>query len=264
VSIIAGGTDLIPRMRAGDIQPRLLVDLHRLHLDCIELKDDLIHIGANVTHSQIIESSLLAEHCPLLVEAALEIAGPPVRNRATVGGNLVNASPAADLAPPLLSSDAFVVLARMGSNRQVPMADFFVQPGKTVITPGEVLTEVCIPRFPGKILEKFIKLGKRKAMAISVASVATRLSLNIDGKIAYARIALGSVAPTPMRAMETEEFLEGRLPSQDVLAEAGRIASSEADPISDLRASADYRRRIVAVLTRRVLNALVKQWDEVN
>jgi CO/xanthine dehydrogenase FAD-binding subunit len=258
VKIIAGGTDLIPRMRARMVEPSLLVDLRLLGLEGIEITGDRIHIGASTTHSGVLESDLLAEHCPAIVVAARDIAGPPIRNRGTVGGNLVNASPAADLAPPLLAHDAVAVVAKADVVREVPLVDFFTGPGSTVLEPDELLKEIIIPTLQPNTTSTFIKLGKRKAMAIAVVSVAARLTLNESGNISQARIGLGSVAPTPMRAVKAEALLEGQLPSAELFAEAGQVASAEASPISDLRASGEYRKKMVAVLTRRALSAA---WD---
>jgi carbon-monoxide dehydrogenase medium subunit len=258
VQIIAGGTDLIPRMRTRMVKPSLLVDLRLLGLSGIEIVGDRIRIGASTTHTDILESDLLAEHCPAMVQAARDIAGPPIRNRGTVGGNLVNASPAADLAPPLLIYDGIAVLAKAGTEREVPLAEFFTGPGETVLAPDEILTEIKIPSIPSNTASAFIKLGKRKAMAIAVVSAAVRLTLEEGGRIAQARIALGSVAPIPLRAVQAEAELEGQEPNENLFAEAGQVASSEASPISDIRASADYRKKMVSVLTRR---ALTTAWD---
>lgn len=259
VQIIAGGTDLVPRMRSRVIEPKLLVDLRLLNLDGIEKTADGIRIGASATHTDILESDLLAEHCPALCEAAADIAGPPIRNRGTVGGNLVNASPAADLAPPLLVYDAVVILAKAGSKREIPLVDFFTGPGQTVLAADELLTEIRIPPVPPNTTSKFIKLGKRKAMAVAVVSAAARLTIDQAGKISQARIALGSVAPTPIRARKAEASLEGQSPSSDLFTEAGQIARSESSPISDIRASGSYRKKMVAVLTRRALEAAWQQ-----
>lgn len=260
--VIAGGTDLIPRMRSRMVTPSMLVDLRLLGLDGIDSSEDGIRIGASSTHTDILESELLAEHCFALIEAAGEIAGPPVRNRGTVGGNLVNASPAADLAPPLLVYDAIVVIAKSKAEREVPLAEFFSGPGKTVLAANEILTEIRIPAVPPTTASNFIKLGKRRAMAIAVVSAAARLTLDKAGKISQARIALGSVAPTPIRAVKAEAGLEGQKPSEKLFSEAGQVASSEASPISDLRASGEYRKKMVAVLTRRALTAAWQKLKE--
>lgn len=262
VQLIAGGTDLVPQMRSRAVQPELLVDLRLLGLEGIELTEDGLRIGARATHTDILESDLLAEHCPALVESAVDIAGPPIRNRGTVGGNLVNASPAADLAPPLLVYDAQAILASSRGERSVPLEEFFTGPGQTVLSNDEILTEIHLPAAASNSSSKFIKLGKRKAMAVAVVSVAARLALDDSGSISLARIALGSVAPIPMRAFKAEQTLAGQSPSIELFAEAGQIASSESSPISDIRASGAYRRKMVAVLTRRALAAAWERLGE--
>ncbi|MBK5108386.1 MAG: xanthine dehydrogenase family protein subunit M [Anaerolineales bacterium] len=257
--IIAGGTDLVPRMRSRVVEPDLLLDLRLLNLDSIEMTADGIRIGACATHTDILESDLLAKNCPAMCEAAADIAGPPIRNRGTVGGNLVNASPAADLAPPLLAYDARVVLAKAKSKREIPLVEFFTGPGQTLLTADEILTEILVPPVPPRTADKFIKLGKRKAMAVAVVSVAARLTLDEAGLISQARIALGSVAPTPMLAKKAEAALQGQLPSLELFKDAGQIAMGESAPITDIRASGDYRKKMVAVLTRRALEAAWQQ-----
>ena len=258
--IIAGGTDLIPRIRSGSVKPSILIDLRLLKLNHITVERNFIRIGACATHTEFLESSSLSKYLPMLVETAKEIAGPPVRNRGTIGGNLVNASPAADFASPLLVYDARVALQNWFEERVIPLEDFFVQPGKTVLKSDEMLTEIIIPSVPRDTGAKFIKLGKRKAMAIAVASVAVRLTVE-KGVISIARIALGSVAPTPIRAKNAEAFLVGKIPDEKIFAEAGQIASSESSPISDIRASENYRKKMVSVLTRR---ALMDAWSQIN
>ncbi|NQS91058.1 MAG: xanthine dehydrogenase family protein subunit M [Chloroflexi bacterium] len=253
--IIAGGTDLVPRMRAEVVSPGLLVDLRLLGLDEIKDQGDWIGIGAAATHAQILDSKILAEHFPALIEAASDIAGPPIRNRGTLGGNLVNASPAADLATPLLVYDARAVITGQDGETEVQLGEFFTGPGKTVLKPVEILTEIRIPKMPPQTAAAFIKLGKRKAMAIAVVSAAVRFTLNEGGAIAEARIALGSVAPVPLRAIKAETALQGQVPSEELFAAVGEAASEESTPISDLRSTGEYRKKMVAVLTRRALTA---------
>lgn len=257
--IIAGGTDLIPKIRSGSVKPSSLIDLRLLTLNQITQDENFILIGACATHTEILESSLLSKQLPMLVETAKEIAGPPVRNRGTIGGNLVNASPAADFATPLLVYDARVALQSWFEKRVISLEDFFVQPGKTVLKPGEMLTEILVPSLLQDTGTKFIKLGKRKAMSIAVASVAVRLTLE-QGVITLSRIALGSVAPIPMRAKRAEAFLLGKVPDEKTFADAGQIASSESKPISDIRASENYRKKMVSVLIRR---ALMDAWNQI-
>ena len=252
--IIAGGTDLVPRMRAGVVNPEILIDLRLLGLNEIKTQGDWIHLGAGVTHTEILESDLLREHFPALIEAAQDIAGPPIRNRGTLGGNLVNASPAADLATPLIVYDAVAVITNNKGERSVPLGEFFTGPGQTVLKSEEILTEIRIPKMSAQTGAAFIKLGKRKAMAIAVVSAAVRLTLAKDGKISQARIALGSVAPVPLRAAKAEKILEGQTPTEELFIKAGQKASADASPITDLRSTAEYRKKMVAVLTRRALS----------
>lgn len=259
IKIIAGGTDLVPRMRAGVFDPELLVDLRKLALDEIALEDDFIRIGAYATHSDILRSKLLGENFPALIEAATDIAGPPIRNRGTLGGNLVNASPAADLATPLIVYDALAVIADENGERDVPLSRFFTGPGKTVLKPDEILVAIKIQKTPPVTAAKFAKLGKRKAMAIAVVSAAVRITLKDNGVIETARIALGSVAPVPLRVPKAEEILEGKEPDEKLFTLAGKTASDETNPITDLRSTADYRKKMVSVLTRR---ALTEAWEE--
>lgn len=258
IKIIAGGTDLVPRMRAGVFDPELLVDLRKLALDEIALEDDFVRIGAYATHSDILRSKLLAENFPALIEAATDVAGPPIRNRGTLGGNLVNASPAADLATPLIVYDALAVIADENGERDVPLSRFFTGPGKTVLLPDEILVAIKIQKTPPLTAAKFTKLGKRKAMAIAVVSAAVRITLKDDGVIETARIALGSVAPVPLRVLKAEEVLEGKEPDGELFTLAGKTASDETNPITDLRSTADYRKKMVSVLTRR---ALTEAWE---
>ena len=261
--VIAGGTDLIPRMRSGMATPKRLLDIRKLSLSSIKLQGDFICIGAGATHTAIMESELLSVYCPILRKVAYKIAGPPIRNRGTVGGNLVSASPAADLAPPLLINDAEVVLSSFRAERVVPLVDFFTGPGETVITHKEILTEIRIPVSTETAATCFIKLGKRNAMTISVVHSAVRFSLDSKGKIASSRIALGSVAPTPVRAVKAEEALEGELPGMELFQNVSALASEEVSPISDNRASAGYRLEMVYVLTKRSLLTAFSDYKKV-
>jgi len=257
--IIAGGTDLLVRMRTGALEPDLLVDLRLLELDRIEEQKNLVSIGAYATHTDVLRSKILAKNFPVLVEAAREIAGPPIRNRGTLGGNLVNASPAADLATPLLIYNAEAVIVNKDGERLVPLEVFFKGPGETDLKPGEILKEIRIPKPISHTGAAFSKLGKRKAMAIAVVSVAARMTIDGGGRINQARVALGSVSPVPMRAYETEQFLVGKAPSKDLFSKAGEIARSESSPITDLRSTFEYREKMVSVLTRRTLETAVEQ-----
>ena len=254
---LAGGTNVIPDLRSGRHKARILLDISRLdELHGIRRENGHVIIGGGVTLGELLASPLVNEHAAPLKQAVRLFANPLVRNRATLAGNLVDASPAADTAPPLLVLDAEVNLVSQAGCRTVPLKDFFIGVRKTVRRPDELLSGV---RFPVTSLPPagtacgYYKLGLRKADAISVVSVAIRLEVEADGHCRLARIALGSVAPTPIRAIAAEESLCGQALTGKAFMEAGELAAMAVSPISDLRASADYRRRMVKVLVQRLL-----------
>jgi len=253
--VIAGGTDLILRMRDKVLSPSLLIDLRRLSLDGIARTDEGLSLGAYVSLSQVLESADIEKYFPALPAACREFAGPPIRNRATLGGNIVNASPAADLVPPLIAYDANIVLSSTGGERVLPLVEFFVGPGQSVIEPSEILTEIRLPLMSTPSAAIFIKLGQRRSMAISQVNVTTRLTVGESGLPVEARIVLGSVAPLPMRAMSAEGMLLGKELSDELLSEAAIKAREEVTPISDVRASESYRLQMTEVLVRRALLA---------
>jgi carbon-monoxide dehydrogenase medium subunit len=254
--VIAGGTDLVPAVRAGRREPSVLVDLRRLSLNRITVEQDHIRLGAGVTFTDILASVPLAAEYPALQEAAAEVGGPPIRNRATLGGNLANGSPAADSAPPLLVYDASLVIAGPSGEREVPAAAFFEGPGRTVLRPGEILTGVVMPRPTGPTRSAFFKLGPRLAMAIAVVSVAVRVTEDDVGNVAECRIALGAVAPTPMRADAAELIVSSEGLTTDSIAVASAAAARACSPIDDIRGTAAYRRQMVEVLVGRLLTNL--------
>jgi len=257
--VIAGGTDLILKMRDRVFTPDLLIDLRHVSLDTISASDSEIRLGASVTLSQILADTVIAGKYPALASSCLEFAGPPIRNRGTLGGNLVNASPAADLVPPLLAYDASLVLASSSTVRVLPLTGFFTGPGQTVMTADEILTEVRLPSMPPRTAARFTKLGQRRSMAISIVNLTTRLTLDEGSQVTAARIALGAVAPTPIRTTAAETLLLGSELSSDLIALAAKKAGQEASPITDVRASSDYRLKMTRVLVRRALEA---SWDD--
>ena len=257
--VIAGGTDLILRMRDQVYSPKMLLDLRRLALNTMSNHNGEMHLGAYLSHAQILASSELAAVFPALVEACRPFAGPPIRNRGTVGGNLVNASPAADLVPPLMAYDASVLLVSNKGQRLVPLTGFFTGPGKTVLQADEILTEIRLPLPPPRTAAVFSKLGQRQSMAISIVNLAVRLSLDTAGIVASARIVLGSVAPTAIRALSAERILQGIVLSSECISQAAVAAGREIAPIDDVRSSKAYRNRVTEVLVRRALTAA---WNE--
>ncbi len=256
---IAGGTNIIADLRAEKHHPRALVDLSRLaELRGIRRENGHIVVGGGTTITELLREPLIARHAPSLLQAARVFANPLIRNRATVAGNLVDASPAADTAPPLLALDAEAELVSREGTRRVPLAAFFTGVRATVRRPDELLTAVRFPATTddGRRTTAFYKLGLRKADAISVVSVAVAVTFDDAGRCAQARIALGAVAPQPIRATAAEELLAGEKLTPAVIAEAARRAGRATRPISDIRGSASYRREVTEVIVRRLLNAI--------
>jgi CO/xanthine dehydrogenase FAD-binding subunit len=261
VKIVAGCTDVIPSIRTGRwrFDPGLhLVDIKKIKpLTQIEAQEDMLKIGAGVTLTGILNSPDVKAFCPVLAGAVVQMASVQVRNTATMGGNLCMASPAADTAPPLLVSDATVTLLDARGETAVPVADFFTGPGRSVLTPGQVMTHICIPKLKDQQAAAFLKIGTRTAVIISVVSAAVRIGM-AGGVCGSARIALGSVAPTPVRVTAAEEFLSGKPLDDQVLETCAEMAASAVSPITDLRASAGYRKDVAKTLVKRCLMACRK------
>ncbi len=257
-TIFAGGTDLMPRWSKEIVpRPAAVVDIKAIEgLSGIEVTDGEICIGACTLMSGLDESAALRRAAPILAEAASRIACPQIRNRATLGGNLCNASPAADTAVPLIALDAVVDVAAPGragaTSREVSITDFFQGPGKTALEPGEVLTRVRFKRPAAVATWAWEKFGTRPAMEIAVASVGVIVEAS-DGVIERARVAYGSVAPTPLRGHGAEAALVGRRLTDETIGGCVAAARGEISPISDVRASAGYRREMVGVMLRRML-----------
>ncbi|HWN13954.1 MAG TPA: xanthine dehydrogenase family protein subunit M [Candidatus Dormibacteraeota bacterium] len=260
---LAGGTDLIIQIRRGKLRLRHVVCLHRVPgLDGIDANGS-VTLGALVTHRALERHSAFQGRLRALVEGAEVVGGHQVRNVGTVGGNVVNASPAADVTPVLLALDTTVTYAGPGGKRTLPLDGFLVGPGQTALRPGELLTGLRFSALPERSATAFLKAGRRKAMEISVVCVAARLTLDAAGeRCAEARIALGAVAPTTRRARAAERALEGRAPTPDVLRDAGRLAAVESQPISDVRASARYRTLVVETLVTRALTRCLERIRE--
>lgn len=258
--IIAGGTDVIPLMQRSRFPSDSLVDCSRVdELRFIRQEDGAVQIGALTTYSDLLASSLLADAAPSLLEAAETVGCPQTRNRGTLGGNIANASPAGDTLPPMLTLDARVKLIGQGGERVLPLAEVLIGPGQTAIEPGEVLYSVLFSPMPEPSGTAFLKLGNRKGMNIAVASVAAAIHLNAEGIVDDVRIAFGSVAPTAVRSPHTEAIITGHPPAAELFEEAARAAMQDISPITDLRASAAYRRHAAAQLLRRALQSAVER-----
>lgn len=254
---IAGGTDLIIQISRKTRDPAHLIALSRIEgLDGITEQDDRVVIGALTTHKTIERHSAFDSPLAAIREAARVVGGHQVRNMATIGGNVANASPAADLLPPLLALDAMLELRTSTSARSMALREFLRGPSRTDCRAGEIITTITIPRPPAGSATAFLKAGRRKAMEISIVSVAAALTIDpASGRCRRAAIALGAVAPTAIRVPDAEAVVEGALPGEELFAEAGNVASRHCSPISDVRASARYRTLLVRAMVARALAA---------
>lgn len=253
--ILAGGTDLFLRMRHRVVMPEVVIDLKRIkaisHLRYSGQKG--LRIGAAVTHAEVEHHPSVRRHYGALAEAAGWVGSLQTRHRGTVVGNLCNASPAADTAPALLAYRAIVTIAGPGGQREVPIDAFFQGPGRTVLRPDEMVTELLIPPPQSKLGWGFLR---RTRTAIDIALVSSCAVVQADNGVCQdVSIGLGAVAPTPLRATQAEALLRGRQPNATLVEEAGRIAAANCQPISDVRCSAEYRKDMVDVLTRRCVQS---------
>jgi carbon-monoxide dehydrogenase medium subunit len=257
---LAGGTDLIIQMRRRKISPRHIVSLHRVPgLDTIEA-NGAVRLGALVTHRALERHPAFHGRLRALVEGAEVVGGHQVRNAGTVGGNIVNASPAADVVPVLLVLDAAVTCVGPEGERTLALDDFLVRPGETRRRADEVLTAITFAGLAPQSATAFLKAGRRKAMEISVVCVAAQVTLDAGGeRCVQARIALGAVAPRTWRARDAERVLENQPLTPGTLREAGRVAAAGCQPISDVRASGRYRRLLVETMVQRALSRCVER-----
>src|ERR1039457_2387443 len=252
--ILAGGTDLLVELKHAVHNPEVIVDVSRLReLKDIAIVDDGLRIGALATHSDIMNSPVIRDMFPALVAAAHSIGAMQTRNLGTLGGNLVTCVPSMDSGPALIALDVSVTVANAEGQRRMPLAELFVGPRKTSLKPGDLLVDIVIPKENLGKPAAFEKFGLRKGQALALVNVGASFWVGDNSVFVAPRIALGAVAPTVMRAPKAEAFLDGCKISVEAMAEAGRIAAMEAKPISDFRASADYRRDLVAVLVKRAL-----------
>jgi carbon-monoxide dehydrogenase medium subunit len=242
--------------------PSYLVSLRRVpELRGIDFNEsDGLRIGAGVTMTEIAESALIRERYRALADGAEIVGSVQTMNMATVGGNVCNAAPSADTAPPLLAHEAVAVIAGAGGEREVPIGEFWLAPSQTALKPGELLKELRLAVPPANSGGVYVRHTPRKQMDIAVVGVAVLLTLGpptgsgqAGGRIERARIALGAVAPTPVRAPRAEAALEGNAASESLFAEAAETATAEASPIDDVRGSAEFRRHLTRVMTERCL-----------
>lgn len=258
-SFVAGGTDLVIQMRRGRRHPGALISLLKLEaLQGIRTDGERIVLGALVTHREMERHPLFDGPLRAMVEAAQVIGGHQVRNVGTVGGNVCNASPAADLLPVLLTLDAQVHLRGAAGERSMPLAQFLRGPGRTARGAGELVTAVSFARPSQRTATAFIKFGRRRAMEISIVSVAAAVTVDARGDCVQARLAVGAAAPTAIRLPAAEAILQGGASPRQV-EEAARAAADAVSPLSDVRASAEYRRHLVRALVPRALAAAIER-----
>lgn len=251
---LCGGTDLIIQMRAGVRRPEHVVDIKQIK-ELRELKFDAksgLRLGAAVSCIEIHENPEMRKHYPGLTEAAHLIGSLQIQNRASVGGNLCNGSPAADSTPALIALGARARIAGPKGEREVPVDKFVLSPGRTVLAPGELLVQLLIPAPAPHSSDAYLRFIPRNEMDIAVVGVGAAVTVE-GGKISAARIGLGAIAATPLVAVKAAESLIGKKLDDAVLALAGRLASEAGSPIDDMRGTAEYRRHITGVLTTRAL-----------
>ena len=258
--LIAGGTDLLIIMKHKEVTPEYLVGLKGIpNLDSIDADAEGVRIGALATLRSIGNSAVVRERFPFLADIAGKMATHQIRNMGTIGGNICNAAPSADTAPSLICLGAKAKLVGPKKERIVAVEEFFTGPGETVLKAGEILTEIQVPNQPAHTGGAYLRLT-RLSVDLAVVGVAALVTLEGKGGLCKeARIALGAVAPTPIRAKKAEGVITGKKIENGLIEEAAQIASEEARPITDVRGSAPYRTDIVRVLTKRAIGQALEQ-----
>jgi carbon-monoxide dehydrogenase medium subunit len=263
---LAGGTDLVIAIKEKGLIPKYVVDLKKVPgLSGIrENADGSITIGALTTMRAIETDPLLNTKYPFLCQSAAEVGSIQIRNRATVGGNMANATPSADVAPSLIALNATAKIVNAGKERLVPMQEFFRGPGQSIMSPEEILTEIILPKTSPQLVGEYIKFSPRDMMDLAYVGVAVAYNIAAGKRCTDVRIVLGAVAPTPLRARNAEALLENQILTEELAGKVGAAAAQESKPISDVRSSAEYRRAMVGAMTKRaLLNAAIgpaKSW----
>jgi len=259
--LIAGGTDLLVNIKQELSSPDVLISLRKIkEMKTIKKKTNgSLTIGAATPLSKVVMSPEVQNFQVAISTAAEKVGSKQIRNRGTIGGNICNASPAADTAPILLALEAKANIEGQDGKRVVPMTEFFLGPGNTALQRGEVLTDIVIPTEAANFQCAYLKLGVRKALEIPIVGVAVAVK-TVDGKCKMARIALGAVAPTPMRSSKAERVIAGADLTENTEAiaeEAARLAMEECSPITDIRASKEYRRDMVGIIVKRAIKQIL-------
>lgn len=252
---LAGGTDLVIAMKEKGLVPKYVVDLKKIpRLSGIrEEAGGSIVIGALTTMREIETFPMITKRFPFLARSAAEVGSIQIRNRATIGGNMANATPSADVAPALLVLDAKAVITGAEGERTVELESFFRGPGQTVMAAEEILTALVIPPADPRLVGEYIKFSPREMMDLAYVGVAVALVLGESKRCEQVRISLGAVSPTPMRARRAEALILNQVLTEDLAGKAASEAAAESKPISDVRSSADYRREMVRAMTKRAL-----------
>ena len=255
--VLAGGTDLLVVLKHRTIRPQVVVNIKNIPELCgIKVGKDAVTIGALTTHREIELSPDIRKHLPMLADAVHTIGSVQIRNLGTVGGNICNASPAADSVPSLVALGTKVVIVGPSGERSMLLEEFMRGPGKTALAEGEILKGLEIPKMASRAAGAYMKHGIRKAMEIAIVGVASVVTLDgSDGVCKDARIVLGAVAPTAIRAKGAEAILKGQKLTDEVILQAAEKAMTECTPISDVRSSAWYRTEMVKVFTKRATKA---------
>lgn len=258
--VIAGGTDLLVQMKDEEVMPKYVIDIGEITGQDYIIYDEGVglRIGAQATIHAIASSPLVREKFGILASAASSLGSPQIRHRATMAGNLCNASPSAETVPPLMVSGASVRIVRTDGERIVPVENFSIGPGQTVLNSGEIVAEIIIPPLAPRSGGAYLAHTVRKVQDLAIVNVAVLATVDGD-VISDARIALGAIAPTVIRAKAAEAILKGKKLSDSLLQEAGQAALDESYPIDDVRSSAKYRREIIKVLVARAVKQAVEQ-----
>lgn len=254
--VIAGGTDLLPAMRNREVTPAYIINVRSIpNLDYIHYTDaEGLKIGALATLYDIESSPIIREKFPMVADAASKIGTPQVRNMGTIGGNLCNAAPSADTAPPLIGLEAKAKINGPNGERVIALEEFFIGPGENALQADEILTEIQIPNPPPHTRGVYLKLPARTMVDLAVVGVAVVVTLDDKERSSVdAKIVLGAVAPTPVRARQAEDIIKSKAISRELIEKAAEAAAGEAKPISDLRGSASYRKEMVNTLTKRAI-----------
>jgi len=261
VRLLAGGTDVLVQMKEAGLHPSVVVSIHALaELKRIEFDETKgLRLGSGVDMGTIAEHPIVRERYSALADGARVVGSTQTRNMATIGGNICNAAPSADTSPPAVVFDAIAEIARPQGTREATVEELFAGPGKTLLSPDEIVVAFRLPAFPKHTGSVYQRHTPRKIMDIAVVGIGVRLTLGDDGAIADARICLGAVGPTVFRVNDAEEALIGKPPSDQLFERAAELSKEAARPISDVRGSAEFRRYLVGVMTKRCLGIALER-----